>query len=247
MTSKMTSFAFVTAIYALRDGYTDQLLERFGQLLKIIPSDCLIYVWSDLDLPAYDHTGVRHLREPITNFECYRLGTQPGLTLPSRRTPSKDTAEYMSLMNTKLEMIRRVAEILPDTVKTAAWIDCGVSKIWKNAEAVRSNLERVTTRRPADENKMIVPGCWPPRYPPRTEIYWRFSGGFFLVSVSFIERLYKVFISVYKKLVEEERVIVWELNTWALAEYWYPSAFQWYLGDHNESLFAVPEHFLTPE
>jgi hypothetical protein len=237
--------AFVTALYSLREGYSVQLTERFQQLLDVLPADCLIYVWSDLALPTFSHTGVRQLNVPVTDFEVYRLGTAPGLRLPPMRTPEKDTAEYMSLMNTKLEMLNRVVPHLSPDVETLAWVDCGVSKIWKDADRVRQTFARVSRSRLANSEQMVTPGCWPPKYPPHDKIYWRFCGGFFLVSVTFINTLFALFLKIYKRMLVHEQVILWELNVWAILEYWYPSLFGWYYGEHDETLFEVPSQFLT--
>jgi hypothetical protein len=240
-------FAFVTAIYSLREGYSEQLIERFKELLEILPADCSIFVWSDLSLPAFAHPGIRQLNVPLSEFEVYRLGTAPGLRLPPIRSPEKDTVEYMSLMNAKMEMLLKVVPHLPSGTETLAWVDCGVSKIWKDAERVRQTIHRVSKGRLENPNQMVVPGCWPARYPPHNHIYWRFCGGFFLLSVSFVQTLYGLFLKVYKRMLEQERVILWELNVWTTLEYWYPSAIRWFRGDHNETLFEVPAELLLQD
>jgi hypothetical protein len=141
--------------------------------------------------------------------------------------------------------MRNIANILPPDIQTLAWIDCGVSKIWKDADLVRRRIHEISCCKLANLNQTVMPGCWSSKYPPYTEIYWRFCGGFFLISVSFLPVFYELFLKVFKRLVEREKVLMWEVNVWAALEYWYPSTIAWYHGDHNESLFCVPDGMLV--
>lgn len=240
-----TTFSFVTALYSIQPGYEQELFSRFHRLLTFIPPHSPIYVWTDLDIPE-EHMAdldvhVIILKSPLEDFEVYKASQKQGLQLPSVRCPVKDTAAFMGLMNTKIEMVARA----PVKDGYVAWIDCGICKIFRSEDQVRFQLDQITQKNWV-KDKWILPGCWQPRIPSRDHICWRFCGGFFVISTEHRKVAYTMFKMVFDDIVEFENRMMWEVNVWAEMEQNFKHLFAWYPGDHNDSIFHISDSLLLP-
>ena len=171
---------------------------------------------------------------PLEYFELYSIGMTYQGELPKQGSPNKDTKEYLSLMNTKIEFIRRASEVMEDD--TFIWIDFGILKIVQDKEAFLEKLREINR---SSFTKMMIPGCWPRHCAFQIEsVSWRFCGGFFVIPrqyvVPFFQHSKNVLtdfctMPVYK--------LVWETNIWHIIEInaakdW----IQWYSADHNDSI-----------
>jgi len=165
----------------------------------------------------------------------HRLCEPYNNSLPAIRNIVKDTAEFLTLMNAKLDFMYEAAQA-HDT-QQLAWIDFNVWHVVKDAELTAANLQRIAASELALD-QVCIPGCWPAGPVARDRISWRFCGGFFLGKKEAIAR----FIEVYKQQVPAilaERGLTWEVNVWALLEDRF--APYWYKADHNDTLFQIPD------
>jgi hypothetical protein len=172
---------------------------------------------------------------PLTEFELYQKGMAYNRDLPIHRTPEKDTKEFFSLMNTKIEFVKKAAKRWPDR-ETFMWIDYGILKIIKNAERFLERLRDLCQRR---FTKMVIPGCWSlGRHFSVEQIHWRFCGGFFVIPRDFIDRFYDHSCSVMNDFCTMDFYkLTWETNVWSTIEFCAEREnIVWYFADHDDTI-----------
>lgn len=248
--------AFVTGLYAIREGYTASLHQQFKHLLSLLPAGTPVYVWTDLEIPyvaEFPTLRVHVLVAPLVAFASYQAmvgasARAEPLRLPGTRNAAKDTLEFLGLMNTKVEMLWRAIPFLsasPDgaPVTHLAWIDCGIHKIFKAEDDVAGALAAVC-RGPWPAEQVVMPGCWEHRGPPghlRVDtVDWRFCGGFFILPVAgtTLERFHRGSQQILDQCLVRG-VATWEVNVWSSLESEDPALFRWFKADHNISMLRI--------
>lgn len=176
----------------------------------------------------------------------YKACLNPDLNLPERRHESKDTVEYMALMNAKIEFMNDAIEKNPFGSKAFAWMDFSMAYLFGN---ISDSLERIKTlgdRLVPNKSLMAVPGCWEPIPPDNNSailnnIHWRFCGTFFMGDTDSLKKFFLLYQDYFSYFLEKEKMLVWEVNFWAWLEAntdWNP---QWYLSDHNDNIIHIPD------
>jgi hypothetical protein len=179
-------------------------------------------------------SSLRVIGLPLEAFELYQIAAKYAGALPSNRTAEKDTKEFLSLMNTKIEFILRASEICEDN--TFIWVDFGILKIIKNKERFINKLRIVNEMQ---FKKITIPGCWGFGHPfSMDHVNWRFCGGLFVTPREHIETFYRhsknvltdfCFLSQYK--------LTWETNVWNIIEACaMRDSIKWYFADHDDSI-----------
>lgn len=223
---------YVTGLYSVRDDYLPLLHQHFQQLIRVISAP--LYVFTDHEIPFALPNNVHVIHWTLDAFDTYRkCMTFPGTRLPTERNPTKDTEEFMALMNTKVEMLWRAVPYIQDATHIA-WIDAGILKIVKNIDASIFQNHQI-----AWPNKVTIPGCWNPCTPSSGRICWRFCGGFFVLPTSLIDPFYKAVTSMLDAWLRAGH-LVWEVNIWAALELEEPAWFAWWAADHNDTMLRVP-------
>jgi hypothetical protein len=177
---------------------------------------------------------VKVIGMPLEYFEMYQIGMSYQGELPTQRSPQKDTKEYMSLMNNKMEFILRASEVCDDD--TFIWIDFGILKIVKDKETFLAKL-RLINRMKVD--KITIPGCWSPNATFTVEsVSWRFCGGFFVIPRSLVSTFYKHSKNVLTDFCTMPMYkLTWETNVWHIVELFAGRNWiEWYAADHNDSI-----------
>lgn len=186
-------------------------------------------------------SNVRVIPMPLDSFELYNIGMSYTRELPSGRTPEKDTKEFFSLMNTKIEFIKRAMEFCED--ETLIWIDYGILKIVKDKERVLERLKEVNGR---VFKKFTFPGCWQYGRGSSVEsVSWRMAGGFFLTPRSYVQKLFDHWKCVLRDFVTiPQYKLTWETNILGVIEACAEREnMVWYLADHNDSMFLnIPDN-----
>lgn len=180
---------------------------------------------------------------PLAEFELYQMGMSYSRDLPAHRTPQKDTKEFFSLMNTKIEFVKKAAERWP-TLETFMWIDFGILKIVKHTERFLEKLADLGHRR---FNKMVIPGCWSLGQSFSVEkIHWRFCGGFFVIPRHFIDRFYGHSRGVLRDFCNMDFYkLTWETNVWSTIEFCAEREnIVWYFADHNDTIVINIDYVL---
>jgi hypothetical protein len=196
-----------------------------------------IIVFTDPELVSKFRIFPYHVKVigiPLKEFELYSMGMKYDRELPTNRTKEKDTKEFYSLMNTKMEFIKKAKEYCND--ETFIWIDFGILKIVKNKDRFLSKLREVNERK---YNKMTIPGCWSFGRAMSVEmIHWRFCGGFFVMPRKYIDRFYEHSKNVLKDFCTMSIYkLTWETNVWSVIESCAEKDnIDWYFADHNDTM-----------
>ena len=174
---------------------------------------------------------------PLMDFEIYRIAMQYDSELPTGRTPAKDTKEFFGLMNTKIEFVKKAAELFPNlNDSTFLWCDYGILKIAKNPERFIQKIKEIQSR---TFEKMTIPGCWSfGRKFNTNTISWRFCGGFFVIPRTFIDTFYGHCKGVLSDFCSNSSYcLTWETNIWAVVECCAEKQnINWYFADHNDTM-----------
>jgi len=183
--------------------------------------------------------NIRIILKERNTFPIYNMCTEdiPSLKLPNRSV-SKDTPEYMALMNTKIDFIREAKELC--NTEYVAWLDAGISKIFKDKENSMKCLNEMSLV--SGISKIIIPGAY--LHPFSFEdlsrcVRWVFLGGLIVFPKKFIEEYYPYFIESIQKFIHN-RVLVWEVNIWV--DVWQKhDIFLWFSADHNDTMIRPPQ------
>ena len=177
----------------------------------------------------------------------YRICTSiEGIELPNSRNEAKDTKEYIILMNTKTEFLKRAIEANLWQTDHYAWIDFNlfhVLKENKEDEAYAKEILIRLNRRQLRQPIYTMPGCWDKHHVIDeyliNDVCWRWCGGFFIgdkKSILDFHRLHELHLAEF---LEKTKKLVWEVNFWAWLEKTYDSCILQYKADHNISILEV--------
>ena len=175
----------------------------------------------------------------LEDLDTYKdiAGTDYGL--PAKRTPHKDTANFMILMNAKTEFMHMAMEVCDS--KHFAWIDFSIFHVFKEVEKTSAYL-RALAEAPLKEKEsfLVIPGCWHGQAEPSFQhISWRFCGGFFIGDRDSLDAFYKSHRRLFKTIVNSYG-LAWEVNVWAWLESCFQLSCTWVSADHNDSIVRVP-------
>ena len=162
------------------------------------------------------------------------------LSLPEKRCVTKDTKEYITLMNAKTEFMKYAVEENPWNSTHFAWIDFNIFHIFKGAEEMAYStaiLKSMILREFQQDDFLVVPGCWDYNWTNEwsipNEVCWRFCGGFFLGTKQAILDFCAVYETKFSEFLRKFGVLTWEVNVWSWLELngWFSPV--WYSADHN--------------
>jgi hypothetical protein len=226
----------VTSFYDIYNK-PERVIEYVQLFYKLGISGIQIIVFTD---PSLVHKfnifppSVKVVGIPLELFELYNMGMSYNRELPNNKSETKDTKEFLSLMNTKIEFILRASELCNDD--TLIWIDFGILKIVKNTELFINKLKSINEK---SFDKITIPGCWDiGRRFSVDEVNWRFCGGFIVMPRKHI----KTFFHHSKNVLTDFCTLpiyklTWETNVWNIVEFFAcKDIIQWYQADHNDSI-----------
>lgn len=184
---------------------------------------------------------------PYKETPIYKTCLTDGLALPERRHEKKDTVEYMSLMNAKIEFVYDSAMKNPWKSRIFSWVDFSMAYVFGNKGESLPYLKALSQRKFVD-TFFAIPGCWQPIPPDNcsaivNNIHWRFCGTFFIADRDSMIRFHEIYREHYPTFVREQQKLVWEVNIWAWLEANTDWQVQWYDSDHNDRIIRMPEHF----
>ena len=156
--------------------------------------------------------------------------------LPDKRSNIKDTKNYMYLMNSKVDFVKKVIDKNPFSTYYFSWFDFSLPYIFKNVDKSIQQIKKISQRN-YRHHFLTIPGCWDYTINDinyiKNNICWRFCGGFFMGDKNSLIDFYNLSIHNYTKFLSITKTVLWEVNYWAWLEsntYFKPL---WYLGDHN--------------
>jgi len=227
---------FVTSFYNIYPG-NDRFFEYMTLFYDIAISGLPIVIFVDpsmvYKLRIFPNT-VHVIGLPLTDCEIYRQATAYSRELPVGRTVSKDTKEFMGLMNCKPEFIKRAAALFP--AEKYIWIDVGIMKIVKKPEQCIAKLHELEGR---SFPKIRFGGCWAFGRPMNVEyIHWRVAGGMIIIPSGFVDEFYNHCKGVVRDFCTlPQYKLTWETNIWSVVELFaMKDNMSWYMCDHDDSL-----------
>ena len=249
---------FVTAFLSIYETDTAEALhgvnKRIASFLKLVKTGIPICVFV---CPVYE-SAVREAIIPYPNVHIHRVMSlsetrtyalfEPyRAKLPATRNNVKDTFEYMTLMNAKMEFIHEVMNVYE--YEQYAWIDFSIWYIFRNDIVSSFTLAMLTEYELLSDENIYIPGCWNwtkgmMADQAWTRVLWRFCGGFFIGKADAMRKACHAVEEGLSALIAEAQAITWEVNIWHIMEsrgLWAPI---WYSADHNDSMIAVPREYI---
>jgi Bacterial protein of unknown function (HtrL_YibB) len=245
---------FVTCFINLNEDVARTTL-RFAQFAEIAKTGINLCLYVDAhDSMVADilrqYTNVRlmrfiRLRDSLAHRTVFSSRTP--IRLPSTDNEEKDTREYMILMNSKIEFIKDAMDQNPFYSSCFAWIDFSIAKILVSREYI--DLLRDMGTNVPDHPFLAIPGCWTKEQCSESSILqsicWRYCGGFFWGDKQSLTHFYELYYRYFPIFIAKHHTLMWEVNFWSWLEMnnlWSP---QWYLANHDDSIFRVPFHITT--
>ena len=247
---------FVTAFFKIYDDpplkirTLDWRMVHFEQLAK-----------TGIQLVIYTCDEYINLLEPfLTKYSNLRIGKimkfsetqtwkmiesaelERTIELPEKRSVTKDTKEYISLMNAKTEFIHYAIEDNPWNSDYFAWIDFNIFHIFKENDSKYADqiIRTMSLREYQQDDFLVVPGCWDYNWTNEwsipNEVCWRFCGGFFFGTTKCLLDFHATYLDKFPEFLRKFGVLSWEVNVWSWMElcgYFRPI---WYNADHNSRI-----------
>jgi len=151
----------------------------------------------------------------------YEQKQKQSLLLPHNRSKLKDTREYMILMNSKVEFVRRAIEANIFNSLYFCWIDFSILYMFPERDAPLNKLKHISNQSIFNNKKcIIIPGCN------------QKNNDEYLNEINFTStaiNIFPIFLSITNKLI-------WEVNYWNWLEQgsmfnptWYQANFSQYI------------------
>jgi len=228
---------FVTAFLDLHESRPKDRTDdrRFELFRKLNASGVRLHVFISPELrdklPAILNGVVDTIA--LEDLEFYRIAPEG---IPDTRCDAHDTRNFLILMNSKIELVRRAIQSGQHTSTHYAWADFNLYHVLKDPES--ADELRAISYSNLPETCMYFPGCWDPGV-IWDSVNWRFCGGFFLGDVKSLLDFYDLYLREYPTMPK----LTWEVNTWAYLESkgW---RVDWFRADHNPSIICIPRNVL---
>ena len=227
---------YVTCLYDIYNS-PDKLADYIKLFQPLVESGLNIHIYTSPEISHHFKeypTNIKIIEIPLNMLELYNLGINSDAKLPDEINKSKDTREYLSLMNTKVEFLSRSSEICED--KNLIWIDFAIFKLFKDHTKCIQYLKDYSDY---NFDKVNIPGCW---YKGEAlylnAIHWRFCGSFFIVPRTLISRFFNDSKNTFTLfLTNDGHIITWEVNVWNHIEYYRGKDYiKWYYALHDDGM-----------
>ena len=226
---------YVTCLYDIYNK-PEKMAEYIKLFTPLVESGLVIHLYTSSELAHHfkDYpSNIKVFVVPLKYLELYNLCMKEKTELPNERNPDKDTREYLSLMNTKVELLIRSSEVCED--ETIIWIDFAILKLFSNSQKCIEKFKQFDT---LFFDKVNIPGCW---YKGEAlylnAIHWRFCGSFVVVPRSLMKRFYNDCKDTLHIFYNKELKVTWEVNVWNHIEYYRGKDYvKWYYALHNDSM-----------
>ncbi len=245
----------VTFVTSFIDAYNKNVVQgktldwRFDHFEKIAKLNLNIYLFITQNL--YDMYYERLLLYPNVFVKVFNMNDlwiyntimnkKNSISLPDNRTIEKDTIEYITLMNLKIEFVKKVVDEDPFHTNYFSWIDFNINHVFKDYENTYNYLKNFQQN--LHGTFLFLPGCWSKHQYPNivfNQIHWRFCGGYFIGDRDSIINFYNHYYSYLPEFLDKYKKIVWEVNFWTWLENEKNMHFDWFSADHNDSIVKIP-------
>lgn len=171
------------------------------------------------------------------------------LNQPEFRNHKKDVPNYMFIIHSKIEFIKKSIDINPFNSEFFCWVDFSLLYVVKHIEKGLANIKKYSESKFISTPFIAMPGCWNFKVGTidklKNNVCWRFCGGFFIGDKKSLQSFYHSSISHYEEFLKLTKTNVWEVNYWA----WLESAGHitpiWYKADHNDTILDIPDEIMN--
>jgi len=235
----------ITFVSAFLDLSEDRTALRsaevhFAHFKKIADTGINIHLFLNERCRSWQNELSLYRNVYIEYIELEDLGSYtPAATLPSVRNVTKDTLNFMILINAKPEFVYRAIQTNHFSTSSYYWIDFGIFHVIRNADEAQTYLKTISSR---SLRGLAIPGCHASRPVSYDHVSWRFCGGVFAGDK---ESLCAFHESVSGALSKER--MTWEVNLWAELERAGKIQPVWIHADHNDTILRLPDELFSEE
>jgi hypothetical protein len=255
----VNSITFVTSYLKIYDSEYDETktfekrLELFMKIVELNINICLFIspeYKNIFDLISTKHKNLNIIENlSIEELEFTKFGNKNELlVLPERRSYIKDTSNYMFLMNSKTEFIKKTIDVNPFNNDFFCWFDFSLPYVFKNIENSLLKIKKYSESKFISTPFIAMPGCLSYKVGNtdvlKRSICWRFFGGFFIGDKNSLLSFYHVSISHFEEFLKLTETLVWEVNYWPWLESSGYISPIWYPADHNDSIINIPSQVI---
>lgn len=236
---------YVSALYKLDERKyctTDDYLNYF---LFIVNTDVRIHLF--LQPSLYDkyisfigeRNNVHITQLAFEDLQVYKQLEGLDIPLPANINLEKDTREFMILINSKTEFMKRAIENNVYNNSHFAWIDFGLKKVVRDPATF--DMLPIIAGTQLKDSCLIIAGIRPDNIINLTgfnNVCWRFAGGFFIGDSNSLLKFHNLYETYFYGLTVNNNVLTWEVNIWAMFEhldYFQPDV---YISDHNDYILT---------
>jgi hypothetical protein len=241
---------FVSAFYDIYDSPNDahphikSTEQRFRHFEQLLQTGISINLFTD-NAGQFEKFRQQYSQTltitvmPLQQINLHNILQNPEWKLPEQRTVSKDTRNYLTLMNLKTAFL--VMAMNQNPASHFAWIDFNIAYIFKETEKTLrwiALLAKVAST--AKHKELVFPGCWQ-NIQPITQydsVSWRFCGGFFWGDRQSLLHFHDVFVEQVEHFIADicKGTLTWEVNYWGWLESTGKTNPVWYRANHNDTM-----------
>jgi len=233
--------AFMTNVNQIDFRSHEKYIELGKKLLsQPIPTVCFI---EKMIFETY-FASVRHLF-PLTHFVFFEKEDNYLVSYESQLThyfvhtdnPKKDTPGYMFVQCHKTEWVKMAIQENPFQTTNFIWVDFGIYHMIRDDMAFALYLENMSRKQ---YTELRIASCVDLSKPCVTDIFntisWYFAGSVFGGDIQSLLLFADIMRQFCLELIENKKLIMWEVNIWYLIYKNIPSMFDTYKADHNVSI-----------
>lgn len=219
----------VTALIMQSDGRmshpVNSYLDHFD---KIANTGLDITCFMDSNIIPRVYQNVKYIPISINELPLSQIFLPDVSIFNPGDNPKKNTLEYLIIQNSKFWLMKKAFDL--HQTERLTWIDFGAAHMMKDPENVLKKLHQVS-RCPIG---LTAPGCWDRKTTHLWPISWRFAGTFLTADSKSLIAAEKAHFEILKTFSYPR--ISWEVNIWAILDYYDIVKFNWYKADHNDSI-----------
>lgn len=234
----MTNITYVSFLIWFENNYIT-IEKRLEWLKSLLALDITLILFVDpvyqAVLPPYS-SKTRIIPILLEDIDTARqIRSRIELKPPPNRNLVKDTIDFLTLMNSKPELLRLAKPYIETPY--VAYIDAGLRKVFKHD----STLKSLETLQVHSIPLVLLPGCNPIHQENLENLWnginWMLSGGFFIVPVEKIEEFLQIHLMALNEFLSRN-LITWEVNVWALFAEQHKDRIIWYHGPHDDTMIT---------
>lgn len=200
--------------------FIDELL--FDQFTEYINDNTILIKIKKEEIYLYEY------KDCVTNF-----------TLDTTNS-SKDTLEYMFLMCSKTEWIKKAIELNKFDSDNYIWVDFGIRHIFTCSNEEFIEIINKVKYKNESNDLLRIGAIWNLNVKYNIDIYknicWYFAGGVFGGNKKALLNFSVIMKNKCIEIITTKNTIMWEVNIWYLIYLETPELFDIYYCNHNNTL-----------